>query len=76
MIDPYLTMRQVADPSGWTVRKMRRFLIRAGIAEKVGADWVVADDRLREKFPAIYERVYTARILRDTRGHSEPPRAI
>lgn len=75
MIDPYLTMRQVADAAGWTVQKTRRFLIRGGVAEQVGSEWMVADDRLRERFPALYERVYAHLAFRGTKCHSEPPGA-
>jgi hypothetical protein len=63
-ISPYLTMREVADACEWTVRYTRRFLIRAGVAEKLGGDWYVADYRLRDELQAIYARVYEAKAFK------------
>lgn len=60
MIPPYVGLRQIADAVGWDIQYTRRFLKPSGILEKNGGLWRVADDRLREHYPAIYERVYAA----------------
>jgi len=54
-----------------TTRDARRMLSRAGILERLGGHWSVAESRLRERLPDVYERVYglfADRDEKDTRG--------
>lgn len=55
-----------------TTRDARRMLDRAGILEHLGGNRVVADSRLRERLPDVYERVFSYFALRTTEDQGEP----
>lgn len=70
MIPAYLTPAEVAKANGISTKAARRKLDRAGILERDGEHrWHVAESRLRERLPDMYERVFSATMF------EEPERA-
>jgi len=64
MIPAYLTVAQVAKPNEMTTDNCRAKLARAGILERDGKHrWHVAESRLRERLPDMYERVFAAAMF-------------
>jgi hypothetical protein len=57
-IPPYIRPHEVARACGMQTQTARKMLRRAGILEKLGGACVVADSRLRERLPDVYDRVY------------------
>lgn len=61
MIPAYLTPAEIAKANEIPTWKARRKLERAGILERDGKNrWHVAESRLRERLPDMYERVFSA----------------
>lgn len=65
---PYLTPAEVAKACGMQTRKARRMLSRAGIIERLGDRWVVAESRLRDRLPDVYARVFSVTMFERPRA--------
>lgn len=48
-------MADIAQRVGWTTRRVRRVLVSAGAATKVGGRWVTTRGRLRAHMPEVLE---------------------
>lgn len=59
----YLTTAELAPLLGWTTRRTRNYLQRAGVLRKHGGRWVTSIDALREQFPEVVNAIYVERML-------------
>lgn len=50
-----LEMAWFARRSGWTTKRVRRVLVKAGLASKVGGRWVSTRSRVRPVFPELVD---------------------
>lgn len=69
MMPAYLTPAEIAKACGMRTETCREKLARAGILERDGTRrWHVAESRLRERLPDMYERVFAATMFE----HGDP----
>jgi hypothetical protein len=54
---PVLTTGELARALGWSVRRTRRWLCRAGATHRVGGRYVTTREALIAAFPGAYEAV-------------------
>jgi hypothetical protein len=50
-----LEMAWFAKRSGWNTKRVRRVLVKAGLANKVGGRWVSTRRRVRPHFPELVD---------------------
>lgn len=55
----YIEMAEIARALGptWSVRRVRRWLIKHGAAVRKGARWYTTRSKLRAAFPEVYEEL-------------------
>jgi len=58
-LGPVLTMAELAQVLGWSVRRTRRWLLRAQAVHRVGGRYVTTREALIAAFPGAYEAVGT-----------------
>jgi hypothetical protein len=76
VIPAYLTPAQIAEANEMTTEKCRRKLARAGILERDGNHrWHVAESRLRERLPDMFERVFAATMFEQAETSTDKRRA-
>lgn len=74
-VPPYLSTGEVAEACEMPTRDARRMLERAGILERLGGHWSVAESRLRERLPDVYDRVFSMFASRDEKDTRRQQRA-
>jgi hypothetical protein len=62
-LPPLLTPAQVGRACRMSRRKAKNLLRAVGILELIGERWFVAESRLRDRLPDVYDRVYEAHLL-------------
>lgn len=62
-LPPLLTPAEVGKACRMSRRKAKNLLRRVGILQQIGERWFVAESRLRERLPDVYDRVYEAHML-------------
>lgn len=64
-VPPLVSVGDIGRACGWSTVRAKRTMQRSGIARKLGSHWVVDWPRLRDREPAIAEKVFEHFVFRD-----------
>lgn len=62
-VPPYLKPSLIGKACGLTRKEAKSLLRRAGLLERIGTHDYVADSKLRDSLPEVYDRVYAHVVL-------------
>lgn len=61
---PAFTIAEIRAVCGpWSHQRLMRVLDRHGIVDRKRKPYLVSEDKLREHFPTIWDRLYSVRVL-------------
>jgi len=58
-------MAELAELIGWSTKRMRRYLIECGAAQKRGGRWIVTTAKLVAAFPEVWDVMSARRAGED-----------